>query len=32
MVETLVDRYGGRLWVEDNEPSGTMFVAELPAG
>ncbi|WP_161973160.1 ATP-binding protein [Halostella litorea] len=31
MVDTLVDRYGGRLWVEDNEPSGTVFVAELPA-
>ena len=30
LVETLVDRYGGDVWVEDNEPSGAVFVVELP--
>jgi len=30
LVETLVDRYGGYVWVEDNEPSGAVFVVELP--
>jgi PAS domain S-box-containing protein len=30
LVETLVDRYGGDVWVEDNEPTGSVFVVELP--
>ena len=30
LVETLVTRYGGDVWVEDNEPQGAVFVVELP--
>ena len=30
LVETLVDRYGGDVRVEDNEPEGSVFVVELP--
>jgi PAS domain S-box-containing protein len=30
LVETLVDRYGGDVRVEDNEPGGSVFVVELP--
>ena len=30
LVETLVDRYGGDVWVRDNEPEGAVFVVELP--
>lgn len=30
LVETLVDRYGGDVWVEDAEPEGAVFVVELP--
>ena len=30
LVETLVTRYGGDVWVEDNEPRGSVFVVELP--
>lgn len=30
IVETLVRRYGGSVWIEDNEPRGTVFVVELP--
>jgi PAS domain S-box-containing protein len=30
LVETLVDRYGGAVWVEDNEPAGSVFIVELP--
>jgi PAS domain S-box-containing protein len=30
LVESLVDRYGGDVWVEDNEPTGAVFVVELP--
>jgi PAS domain S-box-containing protein len=29
LVRTLVDRYGGDVWVEDNEPEGSVFVVEL---
>ncbi|WP_280585936.1 PAS domain-containing protein [Halorubrum sp. Boch-26] len=29
LVKTLVDRYGGEVWVEDNEPTGSVFVVEL---
>jgi two-component system aerobic respiration control sensor histidine kinase ArcB len=30
LVETLVDRYGGNVYVKDNDPSGAVFVVELP--
>lgn len=30
LVQTLVDRYGGVVWVEDNDPEGSVFVVELP--
>ena len=30
LVRTLVDRYGGDVWVEDTEPEGSVFVVELP--
>lgn len=30
LVQTLVTRYGGDVWVEDNEPEGTEFTVELP--
>ncbi|EMA62333.1 signal-transducing histidine kinase [Halorubrum kocurii JCM 14978] len=29
LVKTLVDKYGGDVWVEDNEPTGSVFVVEL---
>ncbi|MFC7132739.1 MULTISPECIES: PAS domain S-box protein [Salinibaculum] len=30
LVQTLVDRYGGDVWVEANDPQGSVFVVELP--
>lgn len=30
LVRTLVDRYGGDIWVEDNDSGGATFVVELP--
>lgn len=30
LVRTLVEGYGGDVWVEDNEPDGAVFVVELP--
>ncbi|MFC6990216.1 sensor histidine kinase [Haloplanus sp. GCM10025708] len=30
LVRTLITRYGGEVWVEDNEPRGSVFVVELP--
>jgi len=30
LVETLVARYGGDVWIEDNDPEGAVFVVELP--
>jgi signal transduction histidine kinase len=30
LVDTLVDIYGGEVWVEDNEPTGSVFRIELP--
>ncbi|QAU14527.1 PAS domain S-box protein (plasmid) [Halorubrum sp. BOL3-1] len=30
LVRTLVDLYGGDVWVEDNDPRGAVFVVELP--
>lgn len=29
LVQTLVDRYDGAVWVEDNEPEGSVFIVEL---
>jgi len=29
LVRTLVDRYDGEIWVEDNEPEGSIFAVEL---
>jgi len=31
MVETLVTTYGGAVWIEDNEPTGTVVCLDLPA-
>ncbi|MFB6156205.1 MAG: PAS domain S-box protein [Haloferacaceae archaeon] len=30
LVGTLVEQYGGDVWVEDNEPRGAAFVLEFP--
>jgi len=30
LVHSLVDQYGGDVWVEDNEPRGAVFVVQLP--
>ena len=30
LVETLVGKYGGDVWVEDNDPVGSVFTVELP--
>jgi Signal transduction histidine kinase len=30
LVQTLVEAYGGQVWVEDNEPRGSVFTVELP--
>jgi signal transduction histidine kinase len=30
LVDTLVSQYGGEVWAEDNEPTGTVIVVELP--
>lgn len=29
LVDMLVDSYGGTVWIEDNEPTGTVVVVEL---
>ena len=29
LVRSLVDGYGGDVWVEDNEPTGAVFAVEL---
>ncbi|MBV0902179.1 PAS domain-containing sensor histidine kinase [Haloarcula salina] len=29
LVERLVTQYGGEVWAEDNQPTGTVFVVEL---
>ncbi|ADB57689.1 PAS domain S-box protein [Archaeoglobus profundus] len=29
IAERIVERYGGKIWVEDNEPQGTTFVIRL---
>ncbi|MFB6091709.1 MAG: sensor histidine kinase, partial [Haloquadratum sp.] len=30
LVQHLVTRYGGSVWVEDSDPTGAVFVVELP--
>ncbi|GAB7093515.1 histidine kinase N-terminal 7TM domain-containing protein [Halolamina litorea] len=30
LVHTLTEGFGGRVWIEDNEPRGAVFVVELP--
>jgi PAS domain S-box-containing protein len=30
LVQTLVEQYGGAVWVEDNDPEGSVFFVELP--
>lgn len=30
LVQSLIDHYGGDVWIEDNEPRGTIVVVELP--
>ena len=30
LAQTLVDAYGGDIWVEDNDPEGAVFVVTLP--
>lgn len=30
LVQSLVDGYGGEVWVEDNEPRGAVFAVKLP--
>jgi len=30
LVHTLTEQFGGGVWVEDNNPDGTVFVVELP--
>ncbi|SFG87275.1 PAS domain-containing protein [Halopelagius inordinatus] len=29
LIDTVVDSYGGDVWIEDNEPTGTTFVVRL---
>lgn len=29
LVQTLVDNYGGEVWIEDNDPTGAVFVVVL---
>ncbi|MEF8756820.1 MAG: histidine kinase N-terminal 7TM domain-containing protein [Halobacteriales archaeon] len=30
LVTTIVERYGGDVWIEDNDPEGSVVVIELP--
>lgn len=32
IVKMLVEKYGGKIWVEDNEPEGSVFVIRLRRG
>jgi PAS domain S-box-containing protein len=32
LVDNLVETYGGRVWIEDNEPKGAVFCVELRRG
>ncbi|HDN73870.1 MAG TPA: ATP-binding protein, partial [Archaeoglobus sp.] len=29
IVRKVMEKYGGKVWVEDNEPTGTIFVLEF---
>jgi signal transduction histidine kinase len=29
LVQTLVTTYGGSIWIEDNDPEGSVFAVEL---
>lgn len=31
LVHTLVEQYNGQVWIKDNEPTGAVFVVEMPA-
>lgn len=30
LAETLIEQFDGAIWIEDNEPKGSIFVIELP--
>jgi len=30
LVDTLINQYGGDVWIEDNDPDGAIFILELP--
>jgi Signal transduction histidine kinase len=30
LVDRIVNKHGGEVWIEDNEPEGTVFSVELP--
>jgi PAS domain S-box-containing protein len=30
LVQTLISQYGGRIWIEDNEPTGAIINIQLP--
>ena len=30
LVQSLINRYDGRVWIESNEPAGNVFIVELP--
>ncbi|ELZ80583.1 putative light and redox sensing histidine kinase [Haloferax larsenii JCM 13917] len=30
LVKTIVDKFDGTVWIEDNDPEGAVFVVELP--
>ncbi|AIG98478.1 MAG: hypothetical protein PWQ40_47 [Archaeoglobus sp.] len=30
LVKEIVESIGGKIWVEDNEPCGAVFVMEFP--
>ena len=30
LVQSLVDTYGGAVWIDDNDPRGSVFTVELP--
>jgi len=32
IVKMLIEKYGGKIWVEDNEPEGSVFVIRMRRG
>jgi PAS domain S-box-containing protein len=32
LVKTLVEKYGGKVWIEDNEPEGSVFILKFRKG